>query len=82
MRRCQIEARLSYSKIMLRATPPIKISVVAATLGYGTVSDFIRFFEKHIQKSASEWGREERERTEQEHRRASTRRTNSNLTED
>jgi transcriptional regulator GlxA family with amidase domain len=64
MRQHQIEVRLSYAKGMLSAIPPMKISVIAATLGYRTTSDFIRFFQNHVSKSPSAWGREQRDRRE------------------
>lgn len=66
MHQCQIDARLSHSKTMLRAIPLTKISVIAATLGYNTASDFVRFFEKREHRTPSEWGRVERERVQQE----------------
>jgi len=61
MRQRQIEVRLSYAKGMLTAVPSVKMSVIAATLGYRTASDFIRFFQNHVGKSPAAWGREQRE---------------------
>lgn len=55
MRTCQIEARLSFAKLMLGETPPVKTSVIAAMLGYSAAGDFIRFFERHINRTPSAW---------------------------
>lgn len=60
MRECQVDARLSYSKRMLRAAPTTKISAIAATLGYRAVSDFNRFFQKHVHKTPFQWRHDER----------------------
>ena len=68
MHQCKVDERLSYSKIMLRATPPTKISAIASTLGYDTASDFVRFFEHCEHKTPSVWRRAERGRVEQEER--------------
>lgn len=70
MAQCQTEARLSYSKSMLSTFPPTKVSVVAAVLGYGQLQDFNRFFRKHMRRSPSAWGIEERERIGREGKQA------------
>jgi transcriptional regulator GlxA family with amidase domain len=71
MMQYQVEVRLAFSGWMLSISPPTKISAIAATLGYGRVQDFNRFFKKSTHKSPSEWSRKERERLESEERRAS-----------
>lgn len=58
----QVETRLAFSKSLLSISPPTKISVVAAILGYVPVRDFNRFFKKHMHQPPAEWGRRERER--------------------
>jgi len=63
---CQLDTRLSFSKWLLRMTPPAKIATVANMLGYKEVRDFNRFFRKHVHQSPSEWGRAERLRLERE----------------
>lgn len=60
--RCQVDIRLEHSRSLLSVFPPIKISAIAAQLGYSRVQDFNRFFTKHTGHSPAEWGRRERER--------------------
>lgn len=67
----QLEVRLAYSRWMLSILPPTKIGAIAATLGYGRVQDFNRFFRKHMRESPSEWGRKERARIMAEEKRTS-----------
>ena len=57
MLECQLEARLNYAKYHLRIFPDMKISALAAKLGYVEVRDFNHFFQKHVQQTPSEWSR-------------------------
>jgi transcriptional regulator GlxA family with amidase domain len=70
MVQCQVEVRLAFSQWLLGVFPPTKISAIAALLGYDRVQGFNRFFKKHMRKSPSAWGREERERIAHEQRRS------------
>jgi len=67
----QVEVRLAYSRWMLSIFPPTKIGAIAATLGYGQLQDFNRFFKKHMRESPSEWSRKERARIASEEKRPS-----------
>lgn len=58
----QVEVRLAFSRWMLSIFPPTKVGAIAATLGYGRVQDFNRFFKKHMHESPSVWSRKERAR--------------------
>jgi AraC-like DNA-binding protein len=53
----QLDARLSYSKHLLSISPPQKVVVIAATLGYNEVRDFNYFFQKQVKQTPSEWVR-------------------------
>ena len=63
-RRCQVDVRLAFSKLLLSTSPPMKIAAIALMLGYREVRDFNRFFRKHMHQRPSEWGRNEREKIE------------------
>jgi len=63
-RRCQVEVRLAFAKMLLSAFPPMKIAAIALMLGYKEVRDFNRFFRKQVCQRPSEWGRNERDRIE------------------
>jgi AraC-like DNA-binding protein len=53
----QIDARLNYSKYLLSSSPPQKVVVIAATLGYTEVRDFNYFFQRQVKQTPSEWVR-------------------------
>lgn len=55
MAECQVSVRLEFSRWMLSISPPAKISVIAALLGYARVQEFNRFFRGHTGHSPIEW---------------------------
>jgi AraC-like DNA-binding protein len=55
MLQCQLEARLNFSKYLLRIYPERKISSIASKIGYKEVRDFNHFFHNQTQRSPTEW---------------------------
>jgi AraC-like DNA-binding protein len=61
MMQCQLEARLNFSKYLLRIYPERKISSIASKIGYNEVRDFNHFFRNQTQQSPTEWLRKAHE---------------------